>query len=84
MSLPPPPVQRSLFDVENLLGRQFEPADRLRLFRGRVYRRLLAARAELESCYCLDNGRRAEEPVVRNSLVLAHRNYDQPPEVGSV
>jgi hypothetical protein len=64
MSLPPPPVQRSLFDVENLLGRQFDPSDRFRLFRERVYPRLLAARKELEGCYCLDNGRRAEEPVV--------------------
>ena len=40
MSLPPPPVQRSLFDVENLLGRQFDPADRFRLFREKVYPRL--------------------------------------------
>src|SRR5579875_3146610 len=64
MSLPPPPVQRSLFDVENLLGREFDPADRFRLFRERVYPLLLAARKELEACYCRDNGRRAEEPVV--------------------
>jgi hypothetical protein len=64
MSLPPPPVQRSLFDVENLLGRQFDPSDRFRLFREKVYPLLLAARPELEACYCADNGRRAAEPVV--------------------
>jgi hypothetical protein len=64
MSLPPSPVQRSLFDVENLLGRQFDPSDRFRLFREKVYPRLLAARKELESCYCQGNGRPGEEPVV--------------------
>src|ERR1700760_4140667 len=71
MSLPPPPVQRSLFDVENLLGRQFDPADRFRLFREKVYPTLLAARVHLESCYCRDNGRPAEEPVVLLALAVS-------------
>ena len=31
MSLPRPPVQRSLFDVQNLIGRDFDPDDRFRL-----------------------------------------------------
>src|SRR5438270_747425 len=61
MSLPPPPVQRSLFDVENLLGRQFDPSDRFRLFRERVYPRLLAARAELEEA--LAGMKEAERPA---------------------
>jgi transposase len=64
MSLPPSPVQRSLFDVQNLIGREFDPADRFRLFLERVYPTLLAARDQLARCYCADNGRPAEEPVM--------------------
>ncbi len=64
MSLPRPPVQRSLFDVQNLIGRDFDPADRFRLFQENIYPTLMAARGELAGCYCADNGRRAEEPVV--------------------
>jgi transposase len=63
MSLPPPPVQRSLFDVQNLLGREFDPTDRFRLFQEKVYPLLLKAREQLAACYCADNGQRAEEPV---------------------
>jgi transposase len=64
MSLPPPPVQRSLFDVSNLLGRSFEPTDRFRLFADKIHPLLLAARKELEACYCQETGRPAEEPVL--------------------
>ena len=64
MSLPPPPVQRSVFDVQNLIGREFDPSDRFRLFQEKVYPALLAARKALTACYCKDNGRPAEEPVM--------------------
>jgi hypothetical protein len=57
-------VQRSLFDVQNLIGREFDPADRFRLFHEKVYPSLLAVRRELAACYCADNGRPAEEPVM--------------------
>ena len=63
MSLPRPPVQRSIFDVQNLIGRDFDPDDRFRLFQEKIYPTLLAAREELAACYCADNGRPAEEPV---------------------
>src|SRR5580700_10927895 len=63
MSLPRPPVQRSLFDVQNLIGRDFEPTDRFLLFLQNVYPSLRAVRDELAACYCADNGRPAEEPV---------------------
>ena len=63
MSLPRSPVQRSLFDVQNLIGREFDPADRFRLFQEKIYPRLLAVRKELAACYCADIGRPAEEPV---------------------
>ena len=64
MSLPEAPAQRSLFDVANLLGDCFAPADRFRLFAETVYPLLLAARPALEKAYCANNGRPAEEPVV--------------------
>lgn len=64
MSLPPPPLQRSLFDVSNMLSGSFDPDDRFRLFAEKVYPLLLAARRELEACYCPDNGRPGEEPVL--------------------
>jgi transposase len=64
MSLPRPPVQRSIFDVQNLIGRDFDPDDRFRLFQEKIYPTLLAAREELAACYCADNGRPAEEPVM--------------------
>jgi transposase len=64
MSLPRPPVQRSLYDVQNLIGRDFDPTDRFRLFQEKVYPTLLAAREKLAACYCADNGRPAEEPVM--------------------
>jgi hypothetical protein len=64
MSLPQPPVQRSLFDVQNLIGRDFDPADRFRLFQEKIYPTLLAVREELAACYCANNGRPAEEPVL--------------------
>ena len=60
MSLPRPPVQRSIFDVQNLIGRDFNPDDRFRLFQEKIYPTLLAAREELAACYCADNGRPAE------------------------
>jgi hypothetical protein len=64
MSLPRPPVQRSRFDVQNLIGRDFDPDDRFRPFQEKIYPTLLAAREELAACYCADNGRPAEEPVM--------------------
>jgi len=39
-------VQRSLFDVQNLIGRDFDPTDRFRLFQEKIYPTLLAAREE--------------------------------------
>lgn len=48
----------------------YEPAqllpetDRYRLFARLIYPRLVAARAQLESCYCPDNRRLAIEPVL--------------------
>jgi hypothetical protein len=45
MSLPPLPVQRSILDVQNLIGREFAPDDRFRLFQEKVYPALLAARS---------------------------------------
>jgi hypothetical protein len=42
----------------------FAPTDRYRLFAKVIYPRLVAARATLEKCYCVENGRVALEPVL--------------------
>jgi hypothetical protein len=57
MSLPQFSAQAELFSTAGLSGSLFAPTDRYRLFAKVVYPRLVAARAALEPCYCLENGR---------------------------
>lgn len=64
MSLPEFSTQSSLFSTAALSVSLFEETDRYRIFAQKVYPRLVAARPELESCYCADNGRVALEPVL--------------------
>jgi transposase len=64
MSLPDFSTQSSLFSTAALSASLFPETDRYRLFAQIVYPRLVRARAELESCYCVDNGREAVEPVL--------------------
>lgn len=64
MSLPAFSSQSQLFSTAALSGRLFAPADRYRLFALKVYPVLAKARAQLEACYCADNGRVAVEPVL--------------------
>jgi hypothetical protein len=70
MSLPAFSTQSELFSTAALSGRLFPESDRYRLFAKLVYPRLAAQRAGLESCYCLDNGRVALEPVVMLGVSL--------------
>ena len=63
MSLPDFSTPSSLFSTAALSASLFPETDRYRLFAQIVYPRLVRARAELESCYCVDNGREAVEPV---------------------
>ena len=64
MSLPDFSTQAELFSTAGLSGSLFAQTDRYRLFAKLVYPRLAAARAALEPCYCLENGRVAIEPVL--------------------
>lgn len=64
MSVPKFSDQLSLFGVGSLLDSLFGPTNRYRLFAETIWPRLVAARPQLETMYCADNGRPAAEPVV--------------------
>ena len=64
MSLPAFTTQAELFSTAGLSGCLFGPTDRYRLFALKIYPVLTQARAQLEGCYCADNGRVALEPVL--------------------
>jgi hypothetical protein len=64
MSLPSFSTQSELFSTAALSSNLFPETDRYRLFARLIYPRLVAARDQLESCYCPDNGRLAIEPVL--------------------
>jgi hypothetical protein len=70
MSLPGFSTQSQLFSTAGLSGELFAPSDRYRLFAKKVYPALVRARAQLEGCYCADNGRAALEPVVMLGVSL--------------
>jgi transposase len=64
MSLPPIRDQRSLFEADVQFARLFKsvPADRFRFFSDTIMPQLRELRPRLETMYCSDNGRPAEEP----------------------
>ena len=64
MSLPVFSLQSELFSTAGLSGSLFADTDRYRLFAQKVYPALAGIRAQLEACYCADNGRLAIEPVL--------------------
>ena len=64
MSLPDFTTQAALFSIPSRTDLLFGPADRYRLFAAKIYPLLVSARAQLETLYCLDNGRPAVEPVL--------------------
>ena len=64
MSLPDFTTQSELFSTARLTGTLFPEKDRYRLFALKVYPALARARAQLEKCYCPENGREAVEPVL--------------------
>jgi transposase len=64
MSLPTFSGQMAFFDVQNLLGSDFAPDNRFRLFADTIYPLLVAARPALAEAYCQDNGRPGVEPVL--------------------
>ncbi len=64
MSLPAFSPQGELFSTAGFSASLFAETDRYRLFAKLVYPPLARARAKLERCYCVDNGRVALEPVL--------------------
>lgn len=70
MSLPDFSTQAELFSTAGLSASLFAATDRYRLFAKLVYPHLVGARATLEKCYCLENGRVALEPVLLLGLSL--------------
>jgi transposase len=70
MSLPAFSTQAELFSTAGLSGSLFASDDRYRLFALKVYPVLAGIRAQLEACYCADNGRIAIEPVLLLGLSL--------------
>ena len=75
MSLPEVQNQRSLFEVDVQFARLFEtaPSERFRFFSEKIMPHLRAFRPQLETMYCQDNGRPAEEPMrMLAILILQH------------
>jgi IS5 family transposase len=70
MSLPAFSTQSELFSTAALSARLFPEDDRYKLFAKLVYPRLVRARAILEKCYCLENGRIALEPVLMLGVTI--------------
>lgn len=64
MSLPDFSTQAELFSTARLSRSLFPTKDRYRLFAQKVCPALARARAQLEKCYCAENGRVAAEPVL--------------------
>ena len=64
MSLPDFSTQSFLFSTAGISASLFPEDDRYRLFAQIVYPHLAAARSQLATCYCSDNGRVAVEPVL--------------------
>lgn len=64
MSLPPIQRQRSLFEPDVQFAHLFQaaPAERFHFFSTTIMPQLRALRPQLETMYCSDNGRPAEEP----------------------
>src|SRR5215813_929608 len=63
MSVKPIDSQRSFYHTDYLCAEFFGSANRYRLFRERIWPKLLELRANLHSLYCADNGRPAVDPV---------------------
>jgi transposase len=63
MSVKPIDSQRSFYHTDYLCAEFFVSANRYRLFREKVWPKLLELRANLHSLYCADNGRPAVDPV---------------------
>jgi transposase len=62
--------QRSFYHTDYLCGELFGSTDRYRLFREKIWPKLLALGPKLHSLYCEDNGRPAIDPVLLCGVTL--------------
>jgi len=70
MSVRPVDGQRSFYDTDYLCGDLFGPANRYRLFREKIWPKLLELSPKLEALYCADNGRPPIDPVLLCGVTL--------------
>ncbi len=70
MSVRAADAQRSFYHTDYLAGNLFGPANRYRLFREKIWPKLLELSAKLHALYCEDNGRPAIDPVLLCGVTL--------------
>jgi hypothetical protein len=70
MSVKPVDPQRSFYHTSYLCGELFAPANRYRLFREKIWPKLMELKPKLHSLYCEDNGRPAVDPVMLCGVTL--------------
>ena len=70
MSVRPIDGQRSFHHTDYLCGDLFGPANRYRLFREKIWPKLLELSPKLEALYCAENGRPAIDPVLLCGVTL--------------
>jgi transposase len=70
MSVKPIDSQRSFYHTDYLCGELFGSANRYRLFRERIWPKLLELREKLHLLYCEQNGRPAVDPVLLAGVTL--------------
>ena len=70
MSVRPVAAQRSFYHTDYLAGNLFGPANRYRLFREKVWPKLLELTPQFEALYCAENGRPPIDPVLLCGVTL--------------
>ena len=70
MSVRPVAVQRSFYHTDYLAGNLFGPANRYRLFREKIWPKLLELAPKFEALYCAENGRPPIDPVLLGGVTL--------------
>ena len=70
MSVRPIGAQRSFYHTDYLCGDLFGRANRYRLFREKIWPKLLELSPKLHALYCEDNGRPAVDPVMLCGVTL--------------
>jgi hypothetical protein len=70
MSVRPIDGQRSFYHTDYLAGNLFGPGNRYRLFREKIWPKLLELGPKLDALYCAENGRPPIDPVLLCGVTL--------------